>query len=269
MRAGRAITPAAEWIVDNFHVVTEQLSDIPLRLTVKVWRDLPAADHQDAVGQPRILHIALEYLRHTLWEFNPDSLSRLLAGYQDVAPLKMQELWALYPILRIALIDELRRVAVRVEESLAARSAADATADSIAYGDSPEKAEFDFLAPFRVEGRFMSPYIVQLAHRLQGMGEQGRPLLDELSAELAKRGTTIDDFIQRQHARRSASNLAARNIITSLRALASFNWRSLFEANSQVELLLREQPSYSACDRRTRDRYRDCIEELATRHPAG
>jgi cyclic beta-1,2-glucan synthetase len=263
LRAGRAITPAAEWIVDNFHVVTEQLSDIPLRLTVKVWRNLPAADHPDAVGWPRILHIALEYLRHTLWQFNPDSLSRLLAGYQDVAPLKMQELWALYPILRIALIDELRRVAVRVEDSLAARSAADATADSIVYGDWPEQFDLDFLAPLRVEGRFIFPYIVQLAHRLQGMGESGRPLLDDLSAELARRGTTIDDFIQRQHARRSASNLAARNIITSLRTLASFNWRSLFETTSQVELLLREQPSYSACDRRTRDRYRDCIEELA------
>lgn len=262
LKAGRAITPAGEWLVDNFHVVTEQLSDIPLRLTVKVWRELPSADHPDAVGSPRILHIATEYLRYTLWEFNPDSLRRLLAGYQDVAPLKMQELWALYPILRIALIDELRRIAIRVEDSLAARSAADATADSVLYGDLLDQFGPDLLARVRTEGRFISAYIVQLAHRLLGMGERGRPLLDDVAAEFARRGTTIDDYIQRQHARRSASNLAARNIITSLRTLVSYNWRALFEKTSRVELLLRANPTYTACDRRTRDRYRNCIEEL-------
>ncbi len=117
--------------------------------------------------------------------------------------------------------------------------------------------------PLWRESRFTAPYIVQLAHRLQGMGERGRPLLDELAQELARRGTTIDDYIQRQHARRSASNLVARNIITSLRALTSFEWRSLFESTSRVELLLRTQSTYVNCDRRTRDRYRNCIEEFA------
>ncbi len=95
LRHGRAITPAAQWLVDNFHVVSEQLSEVPLRLTPKVWRDLPAANHRDAAGWPRIFHIAVEYLRHTLWDFNPQSLQRFLAGYQAVTPLEMREIWAL------------------------------------------------------------------------------------------------------------------------------------------------------------------------------
>ncbi len=73
----------------------------------------------------------MEYLRHTLWDFNPQSLQRFLAGYQAVTPLEMREIWALYPIMRIALIDELRRIAARVEDSLAARAAADSLADSL------------------------------------------------------------------------------------------------------------------------------------------
>jgi cyclic beta-1,2-glucan synthetase len=263
LRAGRAITPAAQWLVDNFHVISEQLSEAPVRLTPRVWRELPAANHPDADGRPRIFHIATEYLCHTLWEFNPVSLQRLLTGYQAAAPLNMREIWALYPILRIALIDELRRVAVRVEDSLAARAAADALADRALRGEWADDSE-NLGQPAWLQGRFIGPYIVQLAHRLHGMGERGRPLLEKLSAELARRGTNIDDYIQRQHARRSASNLVARNIITSLRALASFEWRSLFESISYVENLLRTQPTYVACDRRTRDRYRSCIEELAT-----
>jgi cyclic beta-1,2-glucan synthetase len=264
LRQGRAITPAAQWLVDNFHVVSGQLSEIPLRLTPGLWRRLPAASHRDAAGWPRIFHIAVEYLRHTLWDFNPDSLQRFIAGYQAVTPLQMREIWALYPIMRIALIDELRRIAVRVEDSLAARAAADSLADSLLDQQWSAQGVNILSQPAWLEGRFIGSWLVHLAHRLHAMGERGRPFLDELSQELARRGTTIDDYIQRQHARRSSSNLVARNIITSLRALASFDWRSLFESTSHVEQLLRTQPTYVNCDRRTRDRYRNCVEELAT-----
>ncbi len=263
LREGRAITPAAQWIVDNFHVISQQLTEVPLRLTPDIWRDLPAANHRNAAGWPRIFHIATEYLRHTLWEFNPQSMQRLLSGYQQIAPLEMRELWALYPIMRIALIDELRRIAVRVEDSLAARAVADELADSQLHGNWSVRGEPGLHQAQWPEGRFFASYIVQLAHRLHAMGERGRPMLDELAQELARRGTTIDDYIQRQHARRGASNLVARNIITSLRALASFDWRLMFEDTSHVELLLRTQSTYINCDRHTRDRYRNCIEELA------
>src|SRR5690606_19487097 len=80
---------------------------------------------------------------------------------------------------------------------------------------------------------------------------------------LNAQGTSVDECIQRQHARRSSNNLAARNIITSLRMLASYDWRGLFEETSLVERMLREKPDYAACDRRTRDRYRHSIEDLA------
>ncbi len=262
LAAGRAVTPAAQWIIDNFHVISDQLVDAPLRLTPQLWRRLPASGQRDASALPRIHHIATEYLRHTLWEFRPESLVRILAGYQQVAPLTMRELWALYPILQVALISELRNVAMRVQDSLGARAAADELADSLLHGGwGREELR---VRPLRwTESRFAAPFIVQLAHRLQGMGEQGRPFLETLSRQLVQRGTTIDEFIQRQHARRSATNVAARNIITSLRALGSFDWRGLFEKASEVEAVLRTQPDYLASDRRTRDRYRGSIEEIA------
>ncbi len=215
-------------------------------------------------GWPRIFHIATEYLRHTLWEFNPQSLQRLLTGYQNAAALKMREIWALYPILRIALIDELRRIAVRVEDSLAARRRG-RRIGRLAAGWRMVGTGRNQPAPTTVAGRpFHRPVYRPARPPPAWHGERGRPLLDDLSRELARRGTTIDDYIQRQHTRRSASNLAARNIITSLRALTSFDWRSLFESTSHVELLLRTQSTYVSCDRRTRDRYRNCVEELAT-----
>lgn len=261
LQAGRAISPAAEWIVDNFHVISEQLTDAPVRLTTRLWRDLPASTHQHQSGWPRIHHLAVEYLQRTLWEFQPDLLQRMLEGYQRHQPLTMRELWALYPILRIALIEELARVAVRVQDSLVARVAADAIADALVTHTANETAELQI--PDWLLQPLPPPFTVQLVHRLHGIGERGHAFLDALAHALGEQGTSVDECIQRQHARRSSNNLAARNIITSLRMLASYDWRGLFEETSLVERMLREKSDYWACDRRTRDRYRHSIEDLS------
>src|SRR5690606_26665877 len=50
LAAGRSISPAAQWLVDNFHVVSDQLLDAPLRLTPALWRRLPPSAHPDAAG---------------------------------------------------------------------------------------------------------------------------------------------------------------------------------------------------------------------------
>ena len=262
LRAGRAITPAAEWLVDNYHVIAEQVTDIPLKLTPKVWRALPGTQ-LGSVGWPRIFYIVREYLAHTDCDLDSESFTRYLLSYQGVTALTMQELWALYPIVRIALIDELRRLAVRIEAALAARGAADDFANALLALD-PKRNPLE-AAPKLVlrTSFFQQPFVVQLAQRLQSMGEERQPVLDQLVQQLNSMGTTIDEVIQREHARRSASNLTVRNIMTSLRAASAYDWRAQFERVSQVELLLREQASYRLCDRRTRDRYRDCIQDLA------
>ncbi|MET0280591.1 MAG: glucoamylase family protein, partial [Steroidobacteraceae bacterium] len=263
LQAGRAISPAAEWIVDNFHVISEQLGEVPLRLTPRVWRRLPATAHPQAMGWPRIYHIAREFLRYRMWEFHPESLVRLLDGYQELRPLRMEEIWGLYPILRIVLIDELRRVAVRVEDSLDARAIADDLADWLSVEES-SGARISAAAELLSQAEPLpAPFTVQLVRRLHGMGKAGVPVLDAFAQGLARHDTSVDESIQRQHARRSTSNLAARNIITSLRQLASFDWRVLFEKTSHVEALLRSRADYLVCDRRTRDRYRHSIEDLA------
>ncbi|MEP7313155.1 MAG: glucoamylase family protein, partial [Pseudomonadota bacterium] len=263
LRQGRAITPAAEWLVDNYHVISEQVGDIPLRLTPELWRSLPVTRHSAARGWPRIYLIASEYLKHSDYSFDTERFVNFLLSYQNLVPLTMRELWALYPIMRIALVDELRRLAVRVEAALDARGAADNLANLLAGADSTTAAAAAELERWTREPRYLGPFAVQLAQRLQQQGELGQPLLQFLTRNLLAQGTSIDRLTQREHARRSSSNLNVRNIMTSLRTLGSFDWRALFERTSRVELLLREQSSYRRCDRRTRDRYRSSIEDLA------
>src|SRR5690606_34822427 len=195
LQAGRAISPAAEWIVDNFHVVSEQVSDAPIRLTPRLWRDLPASSRAGREHWPRIYLLAVEFLQRTLWEFQPDLLQRMLEGFQQRQPLTMRELWAMYPILRIALIDELRRVAVRVEDSLVALAAADAVADGLMrHGAGADAAELQEV-PEWLTGPLPTPFTVQLVHRLHAIGERGRPFLDALAVALAAQGSSVDACI--------------------------------------------------------------------------
>ena len=207
LQARRSITPAAEWFVDNFHLVAGEIDDIALRLTPTVWRDLPGAVSADGAGWPRIYCIVREYLAHTDCAFDTQSFTRYLQKYQTVAPLAMRELWTLNPVLRLALIDELRRLGARIEAALAARGAADEFANTFvsqaAHSGSPA-------APLMVtlgKSAFQAPFVVQLALRLQSLGDERESILGPLSDKLHAQGTSIDEVIQREHARRSASNL--------------------------------------------------------------
>ncbi len=206
LRDGRAITPAAEWLLDNFHIIADQASSIRLNLSTEVWRELPPDIHPDNAGWPRIYCLALDFLAHSDCDFNGDHLARYLTSYQHAAPLTMRELWAVSPVLRLSLLDQLRRFAVRIATALDARGAADAVVDAL-------MTERPALAPGRQLPPLILPavphrdaFVVQLSERLGLLGEDGKPMLLQLSGELRSSQTTIDDVIQREHARRSSSN---------------------------------------------------------------
>ncbi len=138
----RSITPAAEWLVDNFHIVDEQLREIRDDLPANYYRELPklAAGHLE--GYPRVLGLAWAYVAHTDSRFDPDSLVRMVRAYQRVEPLTIGELWAVAISLRIVLVENLSRLAEQIVDSRAARQRADELADSLlGIGpDSPDVA---------------------------------------------------------------------------------------------------------------------------------
>src|SRR5258707_4765281 len=131
IRDERSITPAAEWLVDNFHIVEEQLREIRDDLPTDYYRELPklAAGHLE--GYPRVLGVAWAYIAHTDSRFDPDSLRRLVVAYQRVEPLTLGELWAIAISLRILLVENLRRMSEQNVRSRAARQRADELADSL------------------------------------------------------------------------------------------------------------------------------------------
>ncbi len=111
IREERTITPAAEWLVDNFHIVDEQLREIHDDLPSDYYRELPKLAEGHLQGYPRVVGLAWAYVAHTDSRFDAESLHRFVAAYQQVEPLTIGELWAVAISLRVVLVENLRRLA--------------------------------------------------------------------------------------------------------------------------------------------------------------
>ncbi|MEA2627490.1 MAG: hypothetical protein QOD06_3535, partial [Candidatus Binatota bacterium] len=259
----RAITPAAQWIVDNFHIVDEQLREIGDDLHPGFYRDLPKLAEGHLEGYPRVFGIAWAFIAHTDSHFDPEILRRFVRAYQQVTPLTIGELWAIPIALRVVLVENLTRHAERIARSREGRDEADRIADRLlGAGGVPTLAAAPVLRRF--EGVPLSrSFVVQLTQRLREQGPASLPALRWLDEQLASEGKSADELVQLELHSQSSANLMVRNIITSMRLLSAFDWKIFFESVSLVDEVLREESDFGEMDFRTRDLYRHAIEELA------
>ena len=258
-----AITPAAEWLVDNFHIVEDQIRQIREDLPRGFYRKLPKLAPGFLEGYPRVFGITWAFVAHTDSRFEPETLRRFVQAYQRVAPLMIGELWAVPITLRFLLVENLRRLAERIVRSRAARREADALADRLLGlgGRKPVDAS-EALARFE-KGPLPTSFAVQLVQRLREQDPDVVPALRWLEERLAAQGTTAEEIVHVEHSSQGAANVTVRNIITSMRLMSNFDWKEFFESVSLVDDVLRADTNFAALDFPTRDRYRHAIEDLA------
>src|SRR5205085_381898 len=130
LRKGESTPAGAEWFIDNFHVIADQLREIRQDLPRGFDRELPKLAEGPLKGFPRVYALALALIAHTDSAVDLDTVKRFLNAYQSVDVLSIGELWAVVIMLRIALVENLRRLAVRMDESRRERAEADAVARS-------------------------------------------------------------------------------------------------------------------------------------------
>ncbi len=267
LQAGQTITPAAEWLLDNFHLVEQQLRQIHDDLPPGYYRQLPKLADGPFAGYPRVFGLAWAYVAHTDSLMAGPVLARYVRAYQQVQPLMIGEIWAVAITLRIVLVENMRRLAVQIVDGHALRLQADAIVDAVlAARQSPGLSQLSVMqqavAPFEAAEL---PQIVaaQIAKRLRGFDPLQTPLFGWLEDRLHRQGTTIDDVVANAQTRLGASNVTMRNIVTSMRLVSEMDWADFFEEVSLVDARLRDNPTYAAMDFATRNRYRTEIEILA------
>ena len=259
----QVITPASQWLVDNFYIVEEQLREVRDHLPPGFYRKLPKLNAGPLKGYPRVYGVAWAFVAHTDSCFDPELLRRFVVAYQRVQPLLMGELWAVAITLRVVLIENLRRLAARNVLSRNARHEADVLADKLLGTGGQE-----LVSPASVLRQFEKKpldraFAVQLIQRLRDLDPKVGPILVWLDDRLAAQGTSADEIVRTEHQQQAAMSVTVRNIITSMRLTSSFDWRTFFESISLVDQALRQGSEFAAMDFSTRDSYRHAIEELA------
>ncbi|MBX6316239.1 MAG: glycosyl transferase family 36, partial [Isosphaeraceae bacterium] len=248
----------AEWLADNFHIVEDVLREVRQDLPGGYDAELPKLANGPARGYPRVHALALALVAHTDGEIDQGRLDRFVAAFQEQAPLTIGELWALPTMLRLVLIENLRRLADQMLWDWDERRRAEVwSAHHAAPGhDEP-------LPP----GPLTDPFVVRLIQLLRDQGPRAADVLAQLDARLAARGDDTNEVLRREHHRQSANQVSIGNCMISLRLLSALDWNRFFERHSAVESILRDDPAkvYDRQDFATRDRYRRIVERIARR----
>jgi cyclic beta-1,2-glucan synthetase len=259
----RPITPAAEWLIDNFHLAEDQIREIRTDLPPSYYRQLPKLTEGPFKSYPRIFEIAWAFVAHTDSRFEAEMLRRFVLAYQRVQPLTIGELWALAITIRVVLVENLRRLSDLIVGSQIARDAADALADrQLGAGIRSPEAATAALREFS-NSSLPRSFAVQLVQRLRDEDPATTPVLLWLDERLRSQSTNADEIVREEHRRQGAANVTVRNIVTSMRLISELDWAEFFESVSLVDEALRAGSDFAAMDFPTRDRYRRAIETLA------
>ncbi len=263
----RRITPAGEWLLDNFYLIEEQIRTARKHLPKGYSLELPRLAEGAAAGRPRVYDIALEIIAHGDGHVDAESLARFVAAYQTVTALNLGELWAIPIMLRLAVIENLRRVSVRIGTSSGERNLAGYWADEMSeiVETNPKNLILVIGDMARSKPPMVSAFVAELARRLQGRGPALALPLTWVEQHLGESGLTIEQLVQAENQQQAAAQVSISNSIGSLRVLGAIDWREFVERMSIVEQTLREDPQgiYARMDFATRDHYRHATERIA------
>lgn len=261
------LTPAAEWMLDNFHLIEEQIQMARRHLPRDYSRELPRLMDGPSSGLPRVFDIVLELISHVDAQIDAGTLGAFIDSYQSVVSLKLGELWAIPIMLRLALIENLQRIAARL-----ATAHEDCELAGMWVGRLQEMAETNpsklvivvadmAKSEISLTGAFVAEFCLRVS--------QSSPLLQPARAwlenVLIEQGQSIELLIQSDSQNQAADQVSVSHSIGSLRFIGSMDWNEFVETLSAVEMILRGDPAdvYSDMAFSTRDQYRHAVESTS------
>ena len=263
------ITPAGEWLLDNYHLIEEQVRLARRHLPKGYSRELPALSQGASAGFPRVYDLAMEAVAHGDGQVDAVTLSRFVAAYQLVTPLTLGELWAIPIMLRLAVLENLRRMAARVirdgrDHRRARRWAEELNATATG---SPKDVVLVVADMARSQPPATGAFVAELTRGLHGRGALLSLPLTWIEQWLTDSGLRIDALVHAESQQQAADQVSIGNSIGSLRFLANMDWREYVETMSLVDATLRGDPgaTYGLMDFATRDHYRHAVETIARR----
>lgn len=258
-RTGHYVTPAAEWLLDNFHLVEAQLQQIRDGVPRRYYAELPKLAGPHLAGLPRVYGIAWAYVAHTDSVLNAQTFRGFLRAYQEVDELRLAELWALPTTLRVVLLENLRRLADSIAQSKVAREVAHAAWDNAAALTAADLEEL--LETLKGRG-LQRAFLTQLWQRMPAARGEDAPALADWTERHCPDGAAL---VTESQAAQVSANLTVSNIITTLRLIGQVEWAELIEPLSGALRELGRLPSFARESELTRKQITHAMERLARR----
>ncbi len=259
------ITPAGEWLLDNFYMIEEQIRTAKKHLPKIYSEGLPQLANGESAGLPRVYGIVLEIIAHSDGRIDIESLNNFLKPYNAIAPFQLGELWAIPIMLRLALIENLRRVSARVAIDRINRDLADYWAKEMTETVETDSKNLIFVIAdmARSNPPLERAFVAEFIRQLRGKGPALAQPLNWVEERLTENGQTSNELVQIENQEQAANQVSVSNSISSLRMLGSIDWRLFVETNSVIDHILREDKNYPLMDFSTRDNYRQVVEQVA------
>ncbi len=263
----RRLSPAAEWLLDNFYLIEEQIQMARRHLPSGYSRELPRLLNSHSAGLPRVYDIVLELISHVDAQIDAGSLSAFIAAYQTVDSLKLGELWAIPIMLRLGLIENLQRVTTRLIVARKDCDLADMWVDRLQEMAENNPSQLVIVVADMAESDLpvSSSFVAEFSQRLSRQSPVLHLARSWLEQRLGERGLSIEQLVHQESQTQAADQVSVSHSIASLRFLSAMDWKEFVETLSLVEGTLRSDPAgvYSKMDFSTRDRYRHSVEMLS------
>jgi cellobiose phosphorylase len=263
----RLVTPAAEWLLDNFYLIEEQIQLARRHLPQEYSRELPRLANGPSAGLLRVYDIVLELISHVDAQIDAESLTAFVAAYQTVSALKLGELWAIPIMVRLGLIENLARITTGLASARRDRNLANVWADRLQEmaEKNPSHLVIVVADMAQTDLPLSSSFVAEFCQRLSRLNPVLHIARGWLEQRLVEQGLTIEQLVHQESQSQASDQVSVSHSITSLRLLSAIDWKEFVETLSLVEQTLRGEPAdvYGDMDFATRDRYRHVVESLA------
>lgn len=267
VRDKKSITPAGEWLLDNFYLIEEQIRIAKRYLPKGYSKGLPRLSHGTFAGLPRAYDIAIQIISHSDGRVDFQTLSNFISAYQKTHYLTIGELWAIPIMIRLALLENLSRVAARIAVDRTDMALANDWGNRIIEVSETNPKDLILVTAdmARAKPPMVSAFVAELTRKLQWKGLDLTLPLTWLEQHVSETGNNINTMVLVENQKQAADQLSMSNSINSLRFLSKMDWREFVESMSIVEQTLREDIGglYSLMDFYTRDNYRHAVEKIA------
>lgn len=259
------IVPATEWLLDNFYSLKDLKEEIKKSLPPKFERQLPRISSGDLQGYPRIYGLLVELIEHTDSQVQSETLKAFVNAYQVQIPLSSGELWAIPIMLRIILLENIRRITEQILFTQSEHEAADHWVLPLLKSVNESEKWEEILKSVVSQGEYSSAYAEQILKRLRDHGADVAPLLHWIDRVVAKQDTTIEELAKLERQRQSMYQVSMGHAIQSIHFVKTEDWPRFFEEVSLAERELNKDPRqiYGQMDFESRDAYRHQVEKIS------